>query len=295
MAVKTVEVIIDSQTYLLRWDSTSQSYKATVTAPNKSSYNQPDHYYPVTIRAIDDAGNVAVVDHTDPELGSKCRLRVVERVLPEISARNPTDSSTITTNTPPIEWFVTDNDSGIDLDSISIRVDGGNDISEGIQKTPVDDGYLCTYSQTFADGEHHLTFNVRDHDGNSASLTTVFKVDTTPPELVVEYPPVGLITNVPQLTITGRTSDHVSSPVTLEINDNSVTILPDGTFSHTYDLDIGTNEIRIVATDAIGKTSIVERTVVLDVTPPTFSEVELSPNPADAGMTFVITVRVSDQ
>lgn len=37
-------------------------YETTVTAPGKSSYPLQGHYYPVIIKAVDDAGNVTTAD-----------------------------------------------------------------------------------------------------------------------------------------------------------------------------------------------------------------------------------------
>ena len=43
MAVKTAQYIFNGQAYNLTYNSTSGKWEATVTAPSKSSYNQPDH------------------------------------------------------------------------------------------------------------------------------------------------------------------------------------------------------------------------------------------------------------
>ena len=62
MAVKTVQAIINGQTYTLNYNSDTQRYEATITAPAKSSFNEDGHYYPVTVKASDDAGNETSVD-----------------------------------------------------------------------------------------------------------------------------------------------------------------------------------------------------------------------------------------
>ena len=62
MAVKTVQATINGQTYTLTLNSTSGKYEATVTAPSKSSYNQSGHYYGVTVKATDVAGNITTKD-----------------------------------------------------------------------------------------------------------------------------------------------------------------------------------------------------------------------------------------
>ena len=50
MAVKTVQAVINGQTYTLTLNGSTGKYEATITAPSKSSYTQPGHYYPVTLQ-----------------------------------------------------------------------------------------------------------------------------------------------------------------------------------------------------------------------------------------------------
>ena len=62
MSVKTVQAIINGQTYTLTLNNHTGKYEATVTAPARSSYNQSGHYYPVTVKSTDDAGNITTKD-----------------------------------------------------------------------------------------------------------------------------------------------------------------------------------------------------------------------------------------
>lgn len=68
----------------------------------------------------------------------------------------------------------------------------------------------------------------------------------------------------------------------------------DGTFSKALTLAAGSNTITVVATDKAGKQTTVTRTVTLDTTPPSITDVTITPNPVDAGKTFVISVTVTD-
>ena len=80
MAVKTVKASINGQDYTLTYDEVSGSYKATITAPSKSSYNNNDgHYYPVSVTATDDAGNSTTVTDTDVTFGDDLKLKVKEK------------------------------------------------------------------------------------------------------------------------------------------------------------------------------------------------------------------------
>lgn len=73
-----------------------------------------------------------------------------------------------------------------------------------------------------------------------------------------------------------------------------MTVGADGSFSKSLTLASGNNTITIVATDSAGKSSTVTRTVTLDTTAPTIKSVTLTPNPVDAGKTYVISVEVTD-
>ena len=97
MAVKTMQAIINGQTTTLTKNNTTGKWEATITAPSLSSYKQSGHYYPVTVKATDEAGNVATKDATDATLGSKLRLVVKEKVAPVITITAPTSGAFLQT------------------------------------------------------------------------------------------------------------------------------------------------------------------------------------------------------
>lgn len=303
MAVKTVQAIINGVTTTLTYNSSTKKYEATITAPSTSSYNNNDgHYYPVTVKATDEAGNVTTKTDSDATLGESLKLRVKEKVAPIITITYPTASALITNNKPSIAWKVTDADSGVNSGSIKITIDSGSAITAGITKTAITDGYQCTYTPTAAlsDGSHTIKIDAADNDGNAASQKSVtFKIDTVPPTLSVTAPTNGLITNKAACTVTGTTNDITSSPVTVTVKLNSgsaeaVTVGADGSFSKALTLVSGSNTITVVATDSAGKSTTVTRTVTLDTVAPTIKAVTLTPNPVDAGKTYVISVEVTD-
>lgn len=297
MAVKTVVARINGQNYTLTLNSSTGKYEATITAPGKSSYTQDGHYYPVTVTATDTAGNSVSKDATDATLGTSLQLKVKEKVAPTITITAPTAGATIINNKPAITWTVADDDSGVDPATISLKIDSGAVITSGITKTVSGNGYSCSYTPTevLADGSHTITVNAKDYDGNAASAKTVtFKVDTVPPTLSVASPAEGLITNNATLTVAGTTNDVTSSPVTLTVNGTAVTVGSDGAFSTKIALTNGSNTITVIATDSAGKSTTVTRHVTLDTAPPVIKAVSITPNPVDAGKTFVISVEVTD-
>lgn len=294
MAVKTVQYIFNGQTYNLTYNSTTKKYEATVTAPSKSSYNQTDHVLGGTIKATDQAGNVTTVDQTHSTLGTSLKLRVKEKVAPVISITAPSSGAYITNTTPTIEFTVTDEDSGVSSETIVVTIDGT--AISSVTKTAITGGYKCTCTPAaLKDGAHTISVTASDNDGNAASAkTSSFTVDTVPPTLSVTAPAEGLITKKSTVTVTGKTDDATSKPVTVTVNGTAVTVGTDGAFSKDVTLANGSNTITIIAKDKAGKTTTVTRTVTLDTAAPVIKSITLTPNPVDCGKTFVIAVEVTD-
>lgn len=299
--VKTVQAIINGQTYNLTFNGESGKWETTITAPSKSSYSQDDHYYPVTVKATDDAGNITEKNDTDSVLGENLKLRVIEKNPPQISVTYPTNGSYIGSSTPQIQWTVTDDDSGVDPSTISLTIDSDSAITDGIQTTPIEGGYNCRYTpSSIDDGLHVINFNAKDYDGNSASVQTVsFTIDTVPPVLNITSPSDNFVTNNSECVVSGTTNDETSSPVkvTVKLNDGiakEVNVEENGAFTETITLAEGLNTIIITATDSSGKSTEISRTVTLSTSAPVISAISIVPNPVDAGQTFIISVTVTD-
>lgn len=249
----------------------------------------------MTVTAEDAAGNTTTVGPNDATLGENLRLVVKEKTAPVMTITSPTAGQLLTSNQPTVTFTVTDNDSGVDPDTIVLQIDG-SEVS-GVTKTKSGNTYSCSYTppEILADGAHTIAVDASDHDGNKATQKSIsFKIDTVPPELSVTSPVDGLITNQSSVTVSGKTNDVTSSPVTLMVNGASVQVYDDGTFSTTVSLAKGENEITVIATDGAGRSTTVTRTVTVDTTPPVISDVSLMPNPADVGQTYVISVSVTD-
>lgn len=305
MSVQKAQAIIHGPTDItvnLAYNSGTEKWEATGTAPTKSSYGQDGHYYGVTLKAWDDAGNVTEVDVTNSELGEALKLYVKEKVAPVITITAPTAGALITNNKPAIKWKVTDDDSGVNADTIGITIDSGTKITSGITKTPVSGGYECSYTPTTAlsDGQHTIKIDASDNDGNAATQKSVtFKVDTVAPTLNLDSPTDNLVTNQASGTVSGTTNDATSSPVTVTVKLNNgaaeeVTVNEEGKFSKSVTYTQGANTVTVVATDSAGKSTTVIRHVILDTGAPVFSDLSITPNPVDAGKTFVISVKITD-
>lgn len=299
MAISSVRAQINGTWHTLTYDSSSGAYKATITAPGATSYNQSGGYYNVTVEATNTAGTTTTKNGTSL---AGLRLVVKETVKPIITILTPSSGAFVTNNKQPIVFTVTDESggSGINLGSLVVKQDGVAVASSTIATTAVTNGYsvTCTPASALSDGTHTVTINVKDNDGNAATeKSTTYKVDTVPPTLNVTAPSVAFITNAASLTVRGATNDSTSSPVTIKITLNgsdqgAVTVASDGTFSKAITLISGENTIVITATDSAGKISTVTRTVTLDTSVPAIQSASISPNPANTGDSVIILVVV---
>ena len=299
MAITQVRAQINGTCYTLTATGTAGQYTAQITAPGATSYNQPGGYYNVTVEATNTAGTTGSADASTLE---GLKFYVEERVAPVITILSPSDGAYVSNNQQPVVFTVTDESggSGVDLDSVVVKLDGTAVSAAEVTHTAITNGYSFTYTPSAAmgDGAHTVSVEAADNDGNAAAAkSTTFTVDTVPPALNVTSPAEGLVTATAALAVSGTTNDATSSPVVITVTLNSadqgpVTVQANGAFSKTVTLAEGANTIVVTATDAAGKVSTVTRNVTLDTSVPQIVSAGITPNPADAGATVTITVVV---
>lgn len=297
MAISTVKATINGTTYNLTLNEETGAYEAVMTAPDSSSYNQPNHYYPIEVIVTDSHGNNTIINQADTEFGDQLKLYVMEEVKPTISVIFPTDGSFITSNMPTISWSCTDDDSGVDQDSISLKIDDEVISTDNITIVESNGVYNCTYipQEAFGEGEHEISFSCADNDGNIQEKTISINIDTIPPSLTVSSPAENLYTNVSPYTVSGYTNDSGASPVTLTVNGQNVDVGTDGFFTTQIELSLGDNTIFITATDGAGLSTTVQRTLNYNNIPPELSNVLITPNPALVASQVTISVTVTDE
>lgn len=307
MPIQQVRAKINNSWYTLTYNSSTGKYEGTIAAPNITSYNvNTGHYYPVTIEATNMAGTVATKDDTDATIGSSLKLTVKEVTKPTITITAPSAGAYLVSNTPSITIQVRDevNGSGVKISSLAIKVDDGTtitNVSTGVTVTAVTNGYDITYvpQAALSDGSHTVTVNIQDYDGNAATQASrSFTVDTVAPTLSITYPSAdGTYTANSALTASGSTNDATSSPVTVTLKLNGVdqgtVTASSGTWSKAITLAEGLNTIVVRSTDLAGKYTEVTRTIYLDTSTPAISVVTITPNPVNAGQSYVIAVTVA--
>lgn len=300
MAIKTVQAVLNGQTYTLNYDASSGTYQATITAPGQTSYNQPGGYYSIAVSATNEAGTTGSADGAALE---GLRLVVRETLAPVIAFANPTAGAYLSNNLQPVTFTLTDETggSGVDIDTLSVTLDGVTQAEGTLEKVITATGYTVTFTPpaAYADGTHTIAVSVSDHDGNAAEAKSLtFVVDTVPPVLNLSAPTQNLITAKAALTVEGTTNDATSSPVTVTVTLNgadqgTVTVSADGSFSKALTLAEGSNAIVVKATDKAGQETSVSRSVTLDTSVPKIVAAEVTPSVADTGATVTISVTIA--
>ena len=302
MAITKVRVKING-TWTNLTKNSSGKWTGSVTAPASTSYNQSGGYFPITVEATNSAGTVTTVDATDTTLGSVLRLVVKETTKPVIKLVQPSNGAYISNNKLPVIFEVTDETggSGVNASTVALKLAGTTykDGSTGMSKTAITDGYRFTFTPQAAlsDGAKTIEITASDHDGNAAAkVTASYTVDTVPPTLTISSPQDGLATNQKNVVLTGITNDTLSSPVTVTVMHGSASYTPavanDGSFSQALVLTEGVNTIKIVSTDAAGKSTTINLTVTLDTSVPTIKSATFAPNPVNASASVQITLEV---
>lgn len=123
------------------------------------------------------------------------------------------------------------------------------------------DGRFSVSSIKVLDGTNTISAKVTDEKQNMSDLSNVLtiRIKRSPPALDISTP-------APNATIIGDqnkvdVSGKAEEESTITVNDRFVVVQNDGSFSYPYPLNEGDNTLRIVATDAAGNQTIVERKV----------------------------------
>lgn len=294
MATKRVTIKAYGQTFQLS-HGTENEWKVSAVMPDTSSYSQADHYYPVTVEAEDEAGNVTTKTVDDPILGEKLKLFVREITAPVITISSPTAGTKTSNKRPPVVFTVTDNDSGVDEDTIKLSLDGQTYTTANFTKEAVPGGYKYTYTPTadLPDDEYTATVSASDNDGNAATPKSVtFEVYAAAPTLSVTDPAEDGVINKPSLQYAATTN---GAELIVTVNGTPQTInLSEGTATGTLTLTEGVNTIISTAKSETGVETSVTRTIELDTHPPQITDIEYSDDDPIVGSTVIITVTVED-
>jgi hypothetical protein len=200
----------------------------------------------LTLEALDVAGNVR----------SREMQVVIDMTPPEITVLQPAPG--LETSRATVELQVQ-----VDVDT-SVYVNGRP--FEQSSGTLVVDWPLT-------EGENIILVKAVDVAGNSATEAITVTRDSVPPILLLLHPQDGLLTKDGTVQVSGETEPGLEAWITVmdgtqEMDNVSVVVASDGSFSTTVDLDEGTFDLRLTCRDGAGNTMSSTVTVTVDTSPP---------------------------
>ncbi|MCJ2541096.1 MAG: hypothetical protein LN414_07505, partial [Candidatus Thermoplasmatota archaeon] len=168
---------------------------------------------------------------------------------------------------PPNLWVESPMDGAI-IASTFVMVTGGMDDGVGLEingeeVVAMDEFYqLVQLDETPPGGEPNIIEVVAwDEAGNEAWVVLHITRDTLAPELFVEQVPE--TTEEAQINLSGSVGD-VRDIAHVLVNGWQVDIQEDGTFTALLTLNVGQNDIRVMAVDHAGNEDVENITIVLD-------------------------------
>jgi hypothetical protein len=148
------------------------------------------------------------------------------------------------------------NVTGVAEAEAMVRVDG-NDVPR--------DGASFHLVLHLGEGTYQIDVIAVDPAGNQRKETITVCVDLTPPDLIIESPPNGLVQADGEVLVRGVVDDR--GPVRLTVAGVEVEVV-DGSWECLVELDGGLNDIRVMAIDMAGNTANLTIAVHRDSRPP---------------------------
>ncbi|MDO9465206.1 MAG: Ig-like domain-containing protein [bacterium] len=187
---------------------------------------------------------------------------ILDNTSPAISDISPADNALLNNNQPEISAVLEDATSGIDKETIILKLD---DVEVAASYDEITGKISYTPSIVLEDGTHTISIEVKDNAGNKASATSAFTVDATPPVITNLQPEDGSTIEEPKPTISAEYLDSLSG-----IDVSSVNLLLDGedvtgnatvtdtkiTCAPAQDLESGEHTVALEIKDIAGNTAI---------------------------------------
>ncbi len=229
----------------------------------------------------DSAGNEAAITFEFTAL-----LARPDTSAPDLQISSPLDGTLVGDATPEIRVAYADDDSGPDLQSLLIEVDGV-DLISWCQITA---DFAACESTTLASGSHSVVAEISDLAGNTTTVNRVFTLDLDLP-VVITSPQSGLLTQASTLDVIGTVSPLADSVevagITAQLSEGSFEAL-------NVPLTEGSNTLTVIARNVAGGNGLASVTLVRDTEGPRITLI----NPPDGFVTtsphLIITGEVVD-
>jgi hypothetical protein len=184
-------------------------------------------------------------------------IKVYDTLKPTIYIFSPSDGQAFNTTRVEIRGMSTDVGAGINATLVSI--DRLNWETAGSEEQ------TWFVSMTLKEGFNDIIIKSIDRAGNIREKTLKdIQVDLTPPSLEVLDPVKDVwATSAPNYTLRGRVSDDMELK-SLIINRQTVEVDSEGFWSSTQDINSGSNEFTITATDHVDNMVVIVKVIVQD-------------------------------
>lgn len=176
-----------------------------------------------------------------------CRAVVLDNQKPVITVSGVTEGQFV--RGPVVLTFTVED---AHLDTVTATLDG----------VPFESGGTVT-----GDGPHVLTVTAVDRAGNSEEVQRNFTIDSIPPELVVQSPVSGHVTQEAQVELVAAVTE-LNVVASVSVGGQGLVRGGDGLWRRTVALAEGANRLVVTAMDAAGNASSSTVTVLRDSTPP---------------------------
>ncbi|QDF05351.1 RHS repeat-associated core domain-containing protein [Myxococcus xanthus] len=176
-----------------------------------------------------------------------CRAVVLDNQKPVITVSGVTEGQYV--RGPVVLTFTVED---AHLDTVTATLDG----------VPFESGGTVT-----GDGPHVLTVTAVDRAGNSEEVQRNFTIDSVPPELVVQSPVSGHVTQEAQVELVAAVTE-LNVVASVSVGGQGLVRGGDGLWRRTVALAEGANRLVVTAMDAAGNASSSTVTVLRDSTPP---------------------------
>ncbi|MEP7013181.1 MAG: DNRLRE domain-containing protein [Acidobacteriota bacterium] len=190
-----------------------------------------------------------------------------DSLVPTLAIVSPPPGRTVGALPPSIAVEYADLGSGLDLATVSIKVDGA-----ALSGCTVGASAASCQVPTLAPGEHTLAASVRDRASNpgSGGLSFDFVRDLTPPTIAIDVPADGAIGNGAAVLVSGTVADDSGAEIAVSVNGQPAPVAG-GRFAVFVPLAEGDNELVAIATDVAGRQASATISAVLDTVAPTLA------------------------
>ena len=221
---------------------------------------------------------VAITDHSDNE-GRATFGFTVDLTPPALAISAPA-AVFLNDSTPAIVVDYADALSGVELTTLSIRIDG----TELVGTCAVAAASAVCEAPPLAEGDHLIEASLSDRVGNSAAASFAFTLDTTPPTIAITAPLDPFISEAAPELVVSYADDRVGvDTATLTVLADGVdvtascTVAPAGATCQLVGLGEGSHTLAVSIEDRAGNSASDSVTPVVDLTPP---EIVATPSPA---------------